>query len=117
MENNYVIITINGVDYYIESDRLNDLAFIDNKLVNISNSNITLVNSFDSNNTTYPRITCSSMQQCILRSYSSSNYVGVTSNYQLKSKFNMNMLGINNQNNLIISLLFIILGVKLLWKH
>lgn len=118
MDNNYVIITIGNTDFYLEASRYYDLAYIDNKLVNISNQSITMVNSFDANYTTYPRITCSAMQQCILRSSSSANYQAITQDIRLKdSKFNMNMLNNSNQNNLLIALLTIILGVKLLWKR
>lgn len=118
MEDNYIIITIGNNDYYIEASRLNDLNYINNKLVNTSNTSITLVSDYDYNNTqnTYPRITCSAMSQCALRQTYNSTQVAVTNNYVLKNKFNMNTLGISNQNNILIALLTIILGLKLLWK-
>ena len=60
MGNDVVIITIDGQDYYVQASRLNDLAYIDNKLVNVSNSTITLVSSYSTENT-YPRITLSAL--------------------------------------------------------
>ena len=117
MDENYIIITINGVNYYIAADRLNDLAYIDNKLVNVSNSSIYLVNNFDYNNQ-YPRIQCSAMSQCILKQYNTSNYSLVTSNYSLANnqKFNINTLGNNGFNTLILMLLSLIVLFKLIWK-
>ena len=112
MENNYIIIVINGVEYYIQADRIGDLAFINNKLVNVSNSNITMVNSFDYQ-TTFPRITCGAMAQCILRQ-NNQNYTLVNSNYTKQSNFNMNELGLIGQNNVLIFLLSLILGFKLI---
>lgn len=117
MDNNFIVISINGVDYYIEADRLNDLAFINNKLVNISNSSINMVNNFDYNNQ-YPRIQCSAMSQCILRTNSTSNYSLVSSNYTLSSnqKFNVNTLGTNGLLTMLLFLNILLVGVKLLWK-
>lgn len=116
MDNNYIEITIGNQTYYIEASRVSDLAYINNKLVNVSNSSITMVSSFDYN-TTYPRITCASMSQCILRQNNSTSYTGVTQNIVMPSQFNMNTLNIQSQNNILIALLSIIIGVKLLWKR
>lgn len=115
MDNNYIEITIGSNTYYIEAERVSDLAYIDNKLVNVSNSSITMVTSFDSS-TTYPRITCSAMQACILRSNSTSSYQLVYNNYELPNSFNMNLLTNSQQNTILIGLLTIILALKLLWK-
>lgn len=112
MDNEYTVISINGIDYYIQSNQVRNLNYIDNKLVNVSNSNITLVNSFGYD-TTYPRITCSPMSQCILRNNYNS-YSLVSSNYSY-TKFNFNMLTVSNHLSLIFMILFILLGVKL-WK-
>lgn len=116
MEDNFVIIKIGNTEYYIQATLLSNLVYIDNKLVNISNSSITLVHSFDIN-TTYPRITCNAMQQCRLQSNNTSNYSAVNTNYELIGKYNINTLGSINQNNIIIVLLFIIVSLKLLWKR
>lgn len=115
MDNNYIEITIGNNTYYIETSRVSDLAFIDNKLVNVSNNSITMVSSFDST-TTYPRITCSSMSACILRTNSSSSYQLVYNNYELPDKFNMNLLSNSQQNSILIGLLTIVLALKLMWK-
>ena len=115
MEDNFIIVTINGTTYYIEASRVNDLEFIDNKLVNVSNNSITMVNHFDYQNT-YPRITCSAMSQCILRPSSTVSYYGVTNPVELPKTFNSNQLGLY-KDNIIIMLLVIILGVKLIWKR
>ena len=90
MDNNFVIITINGNDYYIEANRYYDLAFIGGKLVNVSNSSITLVTSY-SDQTTYPYISCQANRACLLRTSNQSNYSFVTSQPILKNgKYNMN---------------------------
>lgn len=119
MEDKYIIITINGQSYYIEASRVYDLSFINGKLVNISNSSITLVSDFDysNSNNTYPRITCNAMSQCSIRSTYNSNSYGVTSKIVMPQRFNMNTLSLGVQNNILIGLLIILLGVKLLWKH
>lgn len=116
MDSNWVIITIDGQDYYIEASRLADLAYIDGKLVNTSNSSITLVSSY-STDTTYPRITFSAMQQG--RYYRSSNYTytAVNSNYTLKSKYSVYQLGTNGIQSAILFTLILILGVRLIWKR
>ena len=116
MDNNYIIITIGNTDYYIEASRLSDLAFINNKLVNVSHNSITMVNSFDTTNT-YPRITCSAMSQCILRTSNQSNYTAVTSNYTYNNAFNMNILNNSQQNTILIALLCVLISIKLLWKN
>lgn len=115
MDDNFVIITIDNRDYYIEASRLSDLAFINNKLVNISNSSITMVTSFDTV-TTYPRITCSAMSQCQLRTSNTSNYSPIISNYDLKGDFNMNILSDKQHFSIMILLLFIIVSIRLMWK-
>lgn len=116
MDDNVIIIEINGQTYYISSDRLADLGYIDNKLVNVSNSNITLVHSFDTV-TTYPRITCASMSQCVYRSSQQSTQVGVTSNYIYNGDFNIKTLQASGIQSYILWILIAILGVKLLWKQ
>lgn len=112
MDNNYLEININGVTYYIQADRFKDLAFIDNRLVNISNSNIVARSTF-SDNTTYPYLSCSSNSQCrIIEQYNNYSLVGVMPTY---TKFNFNTLGSNGINTLIFIMLFILVGVQL-WK-
>ncbi len=110
--NNVCVITIANKDYYIECSRINDLSYINGRLVNISNSTITLVTNYDLD-TTYPRITCSSMRACGLRSSSNSDTVLVTQNFTN----NNDLFSYVNYGYVIICLLFLILGVKLVWKN
>lgn len=116
MDSNYVEIEINGRTYYIEADRLPDLAYINNKLVNTSNSTIYLVTDY-STETTYPRIQCSAMSQCRYYGSYSSSYQAVTSNYTLRSNFSIYQIGSNGIQSAILFALMLILGAKLIWKR
>lgn len=116
MNDNFIIISINGIDYYIEADRLQDLNYIENKLVNTSNSSLTLVSAF-SDQYTYPRISCNSMQQCKLYQSNNSNYSLVYSNYSYTKDFNILSLGTNNIQSLIFYMVFMILCLRLLFKR
>lgn len=116
MDSNWVIITIDGQDYYIEADRLPDIAYIDGKLVNTSNSTITLVSSY-STETTYPRITFSAMQQGRYYQRANVSYIGVTSNYTLKSNFSIYQIGTQGIQSAILFALILFLGVRLIWKR
>lgn len=116
MDSNWIIITIDGQDYYIEADRLPDLAYIDGKLVNTSNSTITLVSSY-STDQTYPYITFSAMRQGRYYRSSGYNYTAVTSNYTVKSKFSIYQIGSNGIQSAILFALILILGVRLIWKR
>lgn len=116
MDDTVIIIEINGQTYYITADRLADLSYIDGKLVNVSNSTITLVHSYDTV-TTYPRITCSAMSQCTYRATQQATQVGVTSNYVYNGDFNIKTLQASGIQSYILMLLIAILGVKLLWKR
>ena len=57
MDKNWIEIILYGYTFYMPADRVRDLNYIDGKLVNISNSQISMVYEF-SNTTTYPYITC-----------------------------------------------------------
>lgn len=116
MGDNFVIITIDGQDYYIQADRLADISYIDGKLVNTSNSSITLVSSYSTDNT-YPRIQFSAMSQGRYYATSGYNYVAVTSPYTLKSKYNVKQLGDLGLSSAILFTLLIILGVRMVWKR
>lgn len=116
MDDNFVIITINNIDYYIDATRLKDLNYINNKLVNTSNSSITLVYNYDYQNTTYPRIVCSAQSQCYLQQNNTSTRVGVTSNYQLKGNYNFNILSTNMFNFIILFVLSIYVFYSLFIK-
>lgn len=116
MDDNVIIIEIDGQTYYISSDRVADLRYIDNKLVNVSNSSITLVHSFDTTST-YPRITCAAMSQCVYRASQQYTSVGVTSNYVYNGNFNIKTLQASGIQSYMLWILIAILGVKLLWKR
>lgn len=115
MDENEVQIEINGRTYYIEASRLKDLDYIGGKLVNTSNSQITLVTSFDTG-TTYPRITCAGMSQCRYYASSSSSYSAVTSNYTIQnhSIYELGDIGIMSA---CLYILVLLLGVRLIWKR
>ena len=116
MDSNVIEIEIDGRTYYIEADRLPDLAYINNKLVNTSNTTIYLVSGY-STETIYPRIQCSAMQQCRYYGSYSTNYQAVTSNYTVKSDFSIYQIGSNGIQSAILFCLILILGVRLLWKR
>ena len=115
MDENEVEVTINGHTFYIEASRLKDLDYIGGKLVNTSNSTITLVSSFDTTNT-YPRISCPSMQQCRYYSSSNTNYTAITSNYTI-TKHSIYELGDLGLTSACLFILILLLGVKLIWKR
>ena len=115
MDENEVEITIDGRTYYIEASRLKDLDYIGGKLVNTSNSTITLITSFDTVNT-YPRITCSAMSQCRYYASSSTNYTAVTNNYTI-SKHSVYELGDLGLLSACLYILILLLGVRLIWKR
>ena len=55
------IVTINGTDYYVPNDKIDDLYVIDDYLINTSSSSVTLYASIRENGVNssgYPRITC-----------------------------------------------------------
>lgn len=117
MDENYVVITLFGYyDFYLPADQLRNLAFINNKLVNIGTNNITMINYF-SDSTSYPYVSCQSMRAC--RIYTSNqSYSIVNERYTLKSPYyNINTLGSNGFNTLFLLLLSILVGLKLLWKN
>lgn len=116
MDSNVVEIEINGRKYYIEADRLPDLAYINGKLVNTSNSTIYLVTDY-STETVYPRIQCSSMSQCRYYGSYNSSYQAVTSNYTVTSKFSIYQIGSNGIQSAILFALILILGMRLIWKR
>lgn len=108
--NNTCQVEINGNSYFIPCDRVEDLYFTGNYLVNVSSSSITMKSIFNPNSE-YPYISCSSMSICRLRDGSNNKYI--TSNYNLLSDpfLTFNFLP------LIFIVLFITLGVRLVWKR
>lgn len=79
MPSNACVVKVNGYDYFCPCDRVDDIAYIDNFLVNTSNSSITLYTSFVEPNdysTGYPRIIISSLSKAVYRAnYNSSSNV------------------------------------------
>lgn len=116
MDENIIEVTINGTTYYLQASEFNNLVYKDGKLINISNSTITLVHSFDTTNT-YPRITCSAMSACRYYASSNVNYTTVTSPIEYSGSFNINTIGTYGFYSYILLFLILILGVKLLWKR
>lgn len=116
MGNDVIIITIDGQDYYVQASRLNDLSYIDGKLVNTSNSTITLVSSYSTENT-YPRIVLNAMSQGRYYQRANVNYTAVTSNYTVKSTFSVFQLGSLGLESAILFVLLLLLGVRMIWKR
>ena len=117
MDPNYIEIIIYGYTFYIDANRIRDLAFLDGRLVNISDTSLTMANNFNSYQyTNYPRITCNAMSPCQLRVDNSYSTL-ITVRYQLvDNRVNFNSLGSNGFNTIIIALLAIIVAIKLLFK-
>ena len=117
MDNNYIDVFVNGYVWYLEADRYYDLQFLEGRLVNVSNSSITLVSNYQVSNS-YPRITCAAMSPCIYRYSAQSQNEYVYSDIRLADwqKFNINTLGINGLLSLILMFNILLLGVKLIWK-
>ena len=116
MDTNYIEIILYGYYFYINASRVRDLAFIDGKLVNISDTTINMAENFNSTNNNYPRITCSAMQPCVIRINNQYSQI-VDERYQLANpNFNMNTLSQNGFNTILITLLSIIVALKLLFK-
>lgn len=62
---NVATVEINGTTYYVPTDYLQYLVVVDNRLVNVGSSTITLYHTFREsgvNSSGYPRISVASMQ-------------------------------------------------------
>ncbi len=105
-------ITIDGNNYFVPCDRVRDLDFIDNHLVNVSSSSIILKDNYG-DGTTYPYISCSSQSVCYYRDNRNATSVVVNSDYSFIS----DPFKVIDYSAFIVILLFLILGVKLIWKH
>lgn len=84
------IVTINGNDYYVPNDRIDDLYVIDGYLINTSSSSITLYAEFRENGdyySGYPIITCPSFTKAYIRqSYNGNSSTLSVSSYEIKNK-------------------------------
>lgn len=106
------IVEIDGTDYYIPCDRIDDLHMIDGQLVNLGSSSVTLRNHFALTGTTYPYISCNSNAVCRYYSSNSQTYTAVTS----EPVYTGDNFLTWNYDQVIVILLFILIGVRLLWK-
>ena len=103
-------VDIEGTSYFVPCDRVEDLYFTGSYLVNVSSSSISMKSVFNTDSE-YPYITCSSMSICRLRTSNGNHYI--TSNYNLISDPFLTF----NYLPLIFIILFITLGVRLVWKR
>lgn len=110
MDDNVCQVTIDGDDYYIPCDRVRDLYYNGTYLINVSTSTLTMRSDFQPD-TSYPYIQCGSMGVCTLRS-------GYNSSTEVRSNFTYDgdTLKIADFSYLIFIVLFITLGVRLVWK-
>lgn len=115
MDDLLTTITLDGVQYYISYDNLSHLSFVDGYLINNSNSSFTIKKTFNPNSQTGSNvITCPSMSVCYWRSTgTSSTYNYINKNYT----YDGDQFMLINYGRYIFILLFIILGVKLVWKR
>lgn len=107
MPNNACVVKVNGNNYYCPCDRLDDIAYVDNFLVNVSNSSITLYTSFVEPNdysSGYPRITINSLSKAVYRA----NY-NSSSNVQAMNVISYEVVNRNFSYSILLSI--VILGV------
>ena len=99
-------VEINGVTYYVPADYVQYLSVIDNHLVNIGTSTITLYHSFRENgvnNSGYPRISVSSMQYATYQqSYQSTATTLTVSSFEVKNR-------VTNTNTLLLIVIVLVL--------
>lgn len=90
MAENPTVVTINGTDYYVPKESIDDLVVIGNRLVNIGNSTVYLYGNFreyNNNTSGYPRITCQSNYYCyITSSYNAQSQTLNVSSYEIKNR-------------------------------
>lgn len=84
------VITINGNDYYYPCNYSEYLKVVNNRLINVGSSSITLYSSFpeyNNNNSGYPRITCPANTQAYLRqTYNGTYSTLVVNSCEFKSR-------------------------------
>lgn len=83
MNDEACIITVNGTEYYYPCDRHDDIILVDNSLVNVSSSSITLYRDFPTygdNSSGYPRITLPSNQRGYIRQTYNGNQTNLVVN-------------------------------------
>lgn len=114
--NDYVIITINGREYYCPA---NLVQYITDDGINISSSNITLYGSireYQNNNTGYPQITLQPYMKAIYRG----SYNGTQSTITISSiEFNKQALLLRKetQNNYFSLFLLVLISLVVLFRR
>lgn len=90
MNEEVAIVEINGTDYYVPSDSLQYLVVVNNRLVNVGTSTITLYANFRESGVSssgYPRISVSSMQYATYQSsYNSTSSTLNVSSYNVENR-------------------------------
>lgn len=113
MDKDFIEVSISGTSYYVSASDIPFIAYIDGNLVNTSSQfSVTFKNSY-SDETTYPYINCRAQQVCRYYPRYSSNYSVVTDDIVINGDY----LKTANYPFLIFCVLFILLGVKLIWKR
>lgn len=75
------VLSVNGINYYTACDVIDDIVYIDDYLVNTSNSSITLYRNYPTygdSTTGYPRIQANANQKFYYRSSYSANATSLT---------------------------------------
>ena len=85
---------------------------INGQLVNLGSSSVTLRNSFALTGNTFPYITCNSNAVCRYYASSTQTYEAVTG----EPIYNGDLFLTLNYDYIITILLFLLLGVRLIWK-
>lgn len=105
-------VKIEGNDYYIPCDQVNNLELINGQLVNLGSSSVTLRSGFALTGNVYPYISCSSNSVCRLYRQSNQEYIAVTSAPVYQGDPFLTF----NYSYVITVLLLILIGVRLVWK-
>lgn len=105
-------VNIDGTEYYIPCDQINNLHMINGQLVNLGSSSITLKNNFALTGNTYPYITCSSNSVCRYYAQNNQTYTAVVS----EPIFSGDHFYTWNYPQVITILLLILIGVRMVWK-
>lgn len=112
--NDYVIITVNGIDYYCPS---NMVEYITSDLINTSTNTITLYGGINDNqnasNSSYPRITLRTYSKPIYQSSYSSNSTNLNvQSVVFSSQFNSLKINTNYISIFLLGLIFIFVSFR-----
>ena len=90
MNDDITVVNINGTDYYVAGDYVDNLKVVNNRLVNVGTSNITLYGSFrvsGDNTSGYPRISVSTMQYATYQqTYQSTSQILTVNSFEVKQR-------------------------------